>query len=73
MGQKNIRVQGEIFQIEDRWINGNTRLLKTFSIHDSLEAISFVKFLDKEDETLKYSQLHEGTSIEVFGDIVYEK
>lgn len=72
VGQKNIRVQGEIFQIEDRWINGNTRLLKTFSIHDSLEAISFVKFLDKEDETLKYSQLHEGMSIEVFGDIVYD-
>lgn len=72
IGQKNIRVHGVIFLIEDRWINNNTRLLKTFSIQDSTEAISFVKFLDKEDEMLKFSQLHEGMSIEVYGDIVYD-
>lgn len=72
VNQKNIRVQGEIFSIEDRWINANTRLLKTFSIFDGSDAISFVRFLDKEDEKLKYSQLLVGMSIEVFGDIVYD-
>ena len=72
VGQKNIKVQGQIFLIEDRWINQNTRLLKTFSIYDGTDAISFVKFLDREDEKLKYSQLHEGMSIEIFGDIVYD-
>lgn len=72
VGQKNVRVQGEIFLIEDRWINQNTRLLKTFSIYDGTDALSFVKFLDREDEQQKYAQLHEGMSIEVFGDIVYD-
>ncbi len=72
VGQKNVKIQGEIFLIEDRWISQNTRLLKTFSIYDGTDAISFVRFLDREDEKLKYSQLHEGMSIEVYGDIVYD-
>lgn len=72
VGLKEIKVIGEIFDIEDQWVRNNSVLRKTIYFYDGTDALSFLKFLEKPEELQKYNAFKIGQSIEVYGDIVYD-
>lgn len=72
LGQKGVLVRGRIFQIDQQNIRNQGAIRQTFYIHDETDAISFTVFLDDASKIQRYSTFIEGSSVEVFGDVIYD-
>ena len=72
LGQKGVLVRGRIFQIDQQSTRNQSTVRLTIYIHDESDAIAFTVFLDDQVKRDQYAQFVEGSTIEVFGDVVYD-